>query len=99
MPLISLVILMVVLLFESLPNATSEITFYADREFYQDWWNACTMDDFFRKWHRLTYQFLYYHVYKELLEMKVGRRVANTVTMLASGLMHEAILVRLFCLS
>lgn len=42
MPSILLMMLNVFLLFESLPNAMSEIAFYADREFYQDWWNATT---------------------------------------------------------
>lgn len=42
MPSILLLMLNVFLLFESLPNAISEIAFYADREFYQDWWNATT---------------------------------------------------------
>ncbi len=34
MPLILMIMLMIFLLFESFPNAVSELTLYADREFY-----------------------------------------------------------------
>ena len=47
MSLILLIILMIFLLFESFPNAAAELTLYADREFYQDWWNATSIEEFY----------------------------------------------------
>ena len=29
-----------------------DITSFADREFYQDWWNSTTWDQFSRKWNK-----------------------------------------------
>ncbi len=37
------------ILFECILNGIAEITFFDDREFYQDWWNSTTFDEFARK--------------------------------------------------
>ncbi len=37
------------ILFECILNAIAELTFFDDREFYQDWWNSTTFDEFARK--------------------------------------------------
>ena len=62
MQLLSMIFLNIFLLFESLPNAMSELAFYADREFYQDWWNAKTIEELYGKWLRFPYLFYYRHV-------------------------------------
>jgi sterol O-acyltransferase len=66
MPLILEVMLMIFLLFESFPNALAELSLFADREFYQDWWNATTIEEFYSKWLRFSYLFFYRHVFMRL---------------------------------
>lgn len=66
MPLILMIMLMIFLLFESFPNALSELTFFADREFYQDWWNSTSIEEFYSKWLRISYLFYYRHVFMRL---------------------------------
>ena len=34
------------LFFESVPNALAELARYSDRQFYVDWWNAVTVEEF-----------------------------------------------------
>ena len=81
------IFLMIYLLFESMPNALSELTLYADREFYQDWWNATTIEEFYAKWLRLTYLFFYRHVYMTLvMRFKMNPQAAKAVTNLVNSL-------------
>jgi sterol O-acyltransferase len=44
-------------------NALAEITRFADRGFYADWWNSVSWDQFSRDWNRPVYNFLLRHVY------------------------------------
>jgi hypothetical protein len=37
------------ILFECVLNGIAELSFFDDREFYQDWWNSTTFDEFARK--------------------------------------------------
>src|ERR1035437_2073262 len=62
-----IILLEIFLLFESLPNALSELTLLGDREFYQDWWNATTVDELYGKWMKFSYMFYYRHVYLRLV--------------------------------
>lgn len=94
MQLILMIILMIFLLFESLPNAISEITLYGDREFYQDWWNATSVEEFYGKWMRFTYLFFYRHVYmKILIKYKMNPDRAKAIANLISSAFQELILV------
>ena len=94
MDLILLIMLMIFLLFESFPNAVSEVTLYADREFYQDWWNASSIEEFYGKWLRFPYLFYYRHIYMKLMiKYKVAPPIAKAFTHLISSLMQELIMV------
>jgi sterol O-acyltransferase len=73
MPMIFEIMLLIFLLFESFPNALAELTMYADREFYQDWWNATSIEELYGKWLRFFYLFHYRHVYMKLqIKYKMG---------------------------
>lgn len=94
MPLILMVILMIFLLFESFPNALAELTLFADREFYQDWWNATSIEEFYSKWLRFSYLFYYRHVYMRLMiRHKCSQSVAWAVSNLVSAAMQEVVMV------
>ena len=94
MSIILMIILLIFLLFESMPNAISELTLYADREFYQDWWNATTVEEFYGKWLRFAYLFFYRHVYmKILIRGRMNPNVAKAISNLISAAFQELIVV------
>ena len=90
-----MIMLMVFLLFESFPNALAELTLFADREFYQDWWNATSIEEFYAKWLKFSYLFYYRHVLKKLeSKYKLSPNTAKAITNLVSAAMQELIMVR-----
>jgi len=36
--------------FHSYMNFMAELTYFADRRFYSDWWNANDLGEYWRKW-------------------------------------------------
>lgn len=44
------------IIFECICNGFAELTRFADRGFYEDWWNAVTWDEFARKWNKPVHQ-------------------------------------------
>lgn len=44
------------IIFECVCNGFAELTRFADRGFYSDWWNAVTWDEFARKWNKPVHQ-------------------------------------------
>ena len=67
MNVIGLTLLNIHLWFDSLPNAMAEVTMYGDRQFYVDWWNAETIEEFIQKWFKLPYIFFYRHCFVTLV--------------------------------
>ena len=43
------------LVFDTILNMFGELTHFADRQFYQDFWNASSVGEYFRKWNRVFY--------------------------------------------
>ena len=93
-----MIMLMVFLLFESFPNALAELTLFADREFYQDWWNATSVEEFYGKWLKPSYLFYYRHVLRKLQEIGVSPVIARAATNLISSMMQELIMVSVMIL-
>jgi sterol O-acyltransferase len=78
------------LIFENYLNFFGEITYFADRLFYQDWWNSTNFEEFNRKWNKPVHEFLYRHVYIELIfYYQVSVKKAQLMTFLFSALLHE----------
>jgi hypothetical protein len=61
--MIVFLILVVFINWECILNVFAEISGFADRQFYKDWWNSTTFEEFNRKWNQPVYTFLYKHVY------------------------------------
>lgn len=96
-PCVVAYMLMFLIIFEQILNLFAELSYFGDREFYQDWWNSNGFDDFSRKWNRPVHFFLYKHLYLECIqEYKISVQKAKTVTFIFSGLCHELI-VTLIC--
>lgn len=90
-------------------NAFAELTRFADRGFYDDWWNATDFSEFSRKWNKPVHKcavssrgqpdatsFLLRHVYASTLSStsyKVSKSQAMFVTFLLSACVHELVMV------
>jgi len=73
-------------------NAVAEFLAFADREFYRDWWNANTLDAFWRKWNILVHEWLLRHVYLESVRTaKTSQMTAAFWTFFFSAVYHELI--------
>ena len=81
------------ILFEQILNCFAELTRFGDREFYQDWWNSTSFEEFNRKWNRPVHLFLYKHIYLECMN-RYGwsKQTANVITFLFSAVCHEMVL-------
>eukprot|EP01069_Polyplicarium_translucidae_P006442 Polyplicarium_translucidae@DN2966_c0_g1_i1.p2 len=81
------------LLFECICNGLAELANYGDREFYEDWWNSTTFDEYARKWNRPVHEFLLRHVYLDSINRySLSKRDASVAVFVFSGLLHELIL-------
>ena len=66
---------------------------FADRAFYDDWWNSTSWDEFSRKWNRPVHTFLLRHVYASTMSSyKLTRQSAMFVTFLLSAAAHELVM-------
>ncbi|ETO15903.1 sterol O-acyltransferase, partial [Reticulomyxa filosa] len=92
-PVTMLEILLFFLIFDCILNAIAEITRFADRQFYLDWWNSTSFIEFSRKWNRPVHEFLLRHVYLESMNSyKFGKNLATAGTFIFSVALHEVVL-------
>ncbi|KAI8905525.1 MBOAT, membrane-bound O-acyltransferase family-domain-containing protein [Gorgonomyces haynaldii] len=94
LPFMLLWILGFYVIFECICNAFAELTCFADRHFYADWWNSTTYDEFARNWNKPVHEFLLRHVYLEGIDTyKLSKNNATFVTFFLSSLLHELVIV------
>lgn len=81
------------LVFEYILNWFAEVSRFADRHFYADWWNSRSFGDFARKWNRPVHTFLLHHLHQPLLlHLRRSKREAMLITFLASSILHELVM-------
>ncbi|KAH7309591.1 MBOAT family protein [Stachybotrys elegans] len=78
-------------IFEYVLGAFAEITCFADRHFYSDWWNSTDWMEFSREWNIPVYSFLRRHVYSTTRPL-MGRQFATVITFLISAIGHEIVM-------
>lgn len=76
-------------LFQSFLNALSEVTRFGDREFYGDWWNTSGVRGYWSSWNKPVFHFMKRHIYSPLVGRGVPPIVAQIITFLFSGVLHE----------
>ncbi|KAI0994224.1 hypothetical protein K3495_g13958 [Podosphaera aphanis] len=84
-------LLVFLVIFEYILGAFAEITCFADRHFYSDWWNSTDWMEFSRKWNIPVHNFFQRHVYRAS-RPHIGRRMATFITFLISSLGHEIVM-------
>ena len=84
-------LLVFLVIFEYVLGACAELTRFADRHFYSDWWNSTDWMEFSREWNVPVYSFLRRHVYATSAP-RIGRGLATVITFLISAVGHEIVM-------
>lgn len=78
-------------------NVLAEVTRFADRGFYGDWWNSVSWDQYARDWNRPVHNFLLRHVYHSSISaFHLSKSSATFVTFFLSACVHELVMFCLF---
>ncbi|KAF7858600.1 hypothetical protein EAF04_009200 [Stromatinia cepivora] len=84
-------------IWECILNLLAELTCYADRGFYEAWWNSVSWDQFARDWNRPVHNFLLRHVYhSSISSLKVNKKTATLITFFLSSCVHELVMWCIF---
>ncbi|KAF9969809.1 hypothetical protein BGZ73_007671 [Actinomortierella ambigua] len=82
------------IIFECICNAFAELSCFADRNFYEDWWNCETFDEWARKWNKPVHNFLLRHVYASGIESwHLSKSNAALLTFFLSSCVHELVMM------
>ncbi|KAF3058022.1 Sterol O-acyltransferase 2 [Daldinia childiae] len=85
------------LIWETVLNILAELTFFADRSFYDTWWNSVSWDQYARDWNRPVHNFLLRHVYhSSISSMRVNKHTATLITFFLSACVHELVMWCIF---
>jgi len=79
--------------FHSYMNFWGELTYFADRRFYHDWWNAGDLSEYWRKWNFPIHSFLMRHVYYPLRRRNTHKALSLFLTFFTSAVAHEYIMI------
>ncbi|RPA76371.1 MBOAT-domain-containing protein, partial [Ascobolus immersus RN42] len=90
-PFILTFLLVFLVIFEYVLGAFAEITRFADRQFYADWWNSTNWLEFSREWNIPVHRFLQRHVYKAGAS-RLGKRGSMVLTFVVSAAAHELVM-------
>ncbi|XP_020528851.1 diacylglycerol O-acyltransferase 1 isoform X3 [Amborella trichopoda] len=70
-------------------NILAELLRFGDREFYKDWWNAKTIEEYWRMWNMPVHKWMVRHVYLPCLRNGIPKSGAIMISFLVSSLFHE----------
>ena len=79
-------------LFQSFLNGLAEIMYFADREFYSDWWNVSNVRTYWTSWNKPVTHFMKRHIYTPMVGRGVPSTLAQVITFLFSGILHELLI-------
>ncbi|KAI1466061.1 MBOAT family protein [Daldinia caldariorum] len=85
------------LIWETVLNILAELTCFADRSFYDAWWNSVSWDQYARDWNRPVHTFLLRHVYhSSISSMRANKHTATLITFFLSACVHELVMWCIF---
>ncbi|OTF79621.1 hypothetical protein BLA29_001630 [Euroglyphus maynei] len=76
-------------IFQSLMNLMAEILCFADRHFYDDWWNSRSISEFWRRWNLPIHRWLKRHVFFPIIYKEYSHFQATFLVFMFSGIFHE----------
>lgn len=77
------------LFFHSLLNIIAELTRFADREFYRDWWNSESVYYFWSNWNVPVHKWCARHLYIPSISLGLNKCQASTAVFFVSAFFHE----------
>lgn len=88
--LVPILLLMFYGLFHCYLNLLAELTRFADRSFYESWWNALSLADYWRTWNIPVHSFCKRHIYVPCrFKLGLSPMVSQLVVFAFSAIMHE----------
>ena len=82
--------------FHSYLNFFAELTMFADRRFYSDWWNAGDLGEYWRKWNAPIHNYLIRHIYYPCRRAGLSAGAGLLITFSVSAIFHEYIVIGIF---
>jgi len=76
-------------LFVSFMGLIAEVSQTQERIFFHAWWNASTMDEFWRWWNLPVHRWCVKHIYVPLVKSKYSKFSAMLAVFIASATLHE----------
>jgi len=74
-------------------NAFAELTRFADRHFYSDWWNSTSWGTYYRKWNYVVHKFLHRHIFMDcVVVFQLSKNSAMWITFIISAIVHEYVI-------
>eukprot|EP01122_Echinamoeba_exundans_P010990 TRINITY_DN422_c0_g1_i3.p1 TRINITY_DN422_c0_g1~~TRINITY_DN422_c0_g1_i3.p1 ORF type:complete len:375 (+),score=51.26 TRINITY_DN422_c0_g1_i3:579-1703(+) len=73
-------------------NILAELLRFGYRQFYMDWWNATTMDYYWRTWNIPTHHWLARHIYFPAIRHGMNKKLASFLVFLFSAVFHELLI-------
>ncbi|KAK1413850.1 hypothetical protein QVD17_29586 [Tagetes erecta] len=70
-------------------NILAELLRFGDREFYKDWWNAQTIEEYWRLWNMPVHKWIVRHLYFPCLRNGIPRGPAILIAFFLSAVFHE----------
>ncbi|XP_061374791.1 diacylglycerol O-acyltransferase 1C-like [Gastrolobium bilobum] len=70
-------------------NILAELLRFGDREFYKDWWNAKTVEEYWRMWNMPVHKWMVRHIYFPCLRKGIPKGAAALIAFLVSAVFHE----------
>ncbi|XP_034824909.1 diacylglycerol O-acyltransferase 1 isoform X2 [Maniola hyperantus] len=77
------------LCFHSFLNLMGELLHFADRNFYNDWWNANNIAEFWSSWNMPVHLWAVRHVYIPITGLGYSKAAASIVVFFISAFFHE----------
>jgi MBOAT, membrane-bound O-acyltransferase family len=96
LPVFVLYLLLFFFVFELVLNAAAELTRFADRTFYHEWWRSTVYSEFAVRWNVPINRFLRVHIFNRSLADSGSRTRATLLTFAISALAHELLLMVIF---
>ncbi|KAK3603413.1 hypothetical protein CHS0354_009392 [Potamilus streckersoni] len=75
--------------FHSTLNVIAELLRFGDREFYKDWWNSETVNQFWQNWNVPVHRWASRHLYKPLIRRGYNKLHASVAVFFLSAFFHE----------
>src|SRR5579862_2988848 len=79
-------------IFHSTLNALAEIMHFADRNFYEAWWNSGSVGTYWRLWNIPVHSYFKRHIYVPLRRRGWSNTAASIMVFFISAVIHEILL-------